>query len=479
MAFEDRKDELEALARSQGLDFFPVAFEEVPFDFMTEVAAYGLPTRPRHWSYGKVYRSQKLFGEMGLSKIYEIVLNNDPAYAFLLDTNSEIANLLVAAHVFGHADFFKKNVHFGDSDRDMINAGVRHAQRVDTYIERYGLDPVEHWMDIGFALDRHIDWQKGVTRQPYPERRIVEKEHTPQPYEDLFNDPKPMVRYEVEGDKLPPHPERDILWFLRHYAKMEDWQRDVFDIIRAESYYFYPQFMTKIMNEGWASYWHAELFHLYDGVSPDEMIEFAALHAGVVNPGGRFSVNPYYLGYKILVDIEKRWDKMHEEWPEDPRERERLRREKKLYIPDERPPTGREKLFEVRAEDDDISFLRNYLTLQLVKDLGLFAYGSDCTHPPGQKCPHCEDIVLTSRERDQVVEALLQPRYNYGMPRIVVRDVVNQALYLEHLDRATTFLDRRFANQTLAYIVEVWKHPVHILTSDEHGKDVTLTASAS
>ncbi len=474
--FDERKDELEALARAQGLDFFEVVFEEVPEDIMTEIAAYGLPTRARHWSYGKVYQSQRLYGIMGLSKIYEIVLNSAPGLAFLLDSNPEIANLLVAAHVFGHVDFFKNNVHFKDTNRQMLNDAVRHAQRIDAYIERYGLETVEHLMDIGFALDRHIDWQKGVTRPLYPERKIVEKERTPQPYEDLLSAPERMVRYEVEGERFPPHPERDILWFLRHYAKIEDWQRDVLDIIREESYYFYPQFNTKILNEGWASYWHAELFYLWEGVAPEEMLEFARLHSGVVNPGGRFSVNPYYLGYKILVDIEERWDKLHNEWPKDPRERERLRREKHQHITDKCPPTGREKLFEVRAKEDDISFLRNYLTLDLAKKLELFSFGSNCTHPPGQKCPNCENIVLTSRERDAVVEAILAPRYNYGIPRIVVKDVVNQALYLEHLDRTTTYLDRSFASQTQAYIAELWKHPVHLLTSDENGKDVTLIA---
>jgi stage V sporulation protein R len=213
------------------------------------------------------------------------------------------------------------------------------------------------------------------------------------------------------------------------------------------------------MNEGWASYWHAELFHQYDGVSPEEMIEFARLHAGVVNPGARFSVNPYYLGYTILVDIEKRWDAMH--------------------AAGESALTGRQKIFEVRQTEDDISFLRNYLTIDLVDKLQLFAYGSDCTHPPGQRCAHCQDIVITGRERDQVVEALLAPRYHYGAPRVVVTDVVNNALHLEHLDRASTFLDRRYANQTLAYIAELWKHPVHLLTSDEQGKDVHLTVQAS
>ena len=144
---------------------------------MTEVAAYGLPTRARHWSYGKVYQHQHLYGTMGLSKIYEIVLNSDPGLAFLLDTNPEIANLLVTAHVFGHVDFFKNNLCFADTNRRMVNDAVAHALRIDAYIERYGLEVVEHLMDIGFALDRHTDPHKGLLRQPYPPRRVVEKEH--------------------------------------------------------------------------------------------------------------------------------------------------------------------------------------------------------------------------------------------------------------------------------------------------------------
>ena len=453
--FEARVAELEALARQQGLDFFPTSFEVVPHDIMTEIAAYGLPTRARHWSYGKVYQSQHLYGTMGLSKIYEIVLNSDPCLAFLLDTNPEIANLLVAAHVFGHVDFFKNNVLFAPTNRNMINDAMAHALRIDGYIERYGLETVEHLMDIGFALDRHIDPHQGVTRQPYPKRQIVEKERVAQPYDDLFDTAGTSVSYEVVGERIPPHPEHDLLWFLSTYATLEPWQQDVLQIIREESHYFYPQFLTKILNEGWASYWHAELFHQYDEVSPEEMIEFACLHAGVVNPGGRFSINPYYLGYSILVDIEKRWDA--------------------LYAAGTSPITGRQKLFEVRRTEDDISFLRNYLTIELIEKLALFTYGRPCTHPPGQHCAQCEHVVITSREHEAVLEMLLAPRYNYGVPRIVVRDVVSNALYLEHLDRATTYLERRFATQTLAYIAELWKHPVYLLTSDEQGKEVSLT----
>jgi len=457
--FDERVAELQALAQAQGLDFFPTSFEVVPLDIMTEVAAYGLPTRARHWSYGKVYNSQRLYGTMGLSKIYEIVLNSDPCLAFLLDTNPEIANLLVAAHVFGHADFFKHNVMFADTDRNMVNNAVAHALRIDGYIERYGLETVEHLMDIGFSLDRHIDPHLGVVRHPYPPRQIMEKERKEQPYDDLFSASAPSITYEVVGERIPPHPEHDLPWFLITYGKLEPWQQDVLSIIREESYYFYPQFLTKILNEGWASYWHAEIFHQWGGVSPEEMIEFARLHAGVVNPGSRFSLNPYYLGHKILVDIEERWDTM--------------------YAAGEVKLTGREKLFEVRRTEDDISFLRNYLTRELMEKMELFSYGRPCDHPPGQKCPQCENVVITSRDEKEVLEAILAPRYNYGAPRIVIRDVVAGVLYLEHLDRGTTFLDRKFAGQTLAYIAELWKHPVHLLTRDEHGKDASLTARPS
>jgi stage V sporulation protein R len=183
------------------------------------------------------------------------------------------------------------------------------------------------------------------------------------------------------------------------------------------------------------------------------------LHASVVNPGGRFNINPYYLGYTMLVDIEKRWDALH--------------------AAGKSSLTGRQKLFEVRRTEDDVSFLCNYLTAELMEKLALFTYGHPCTHPPGQRCPQCEHIAITSRDQEAILEALLAPRYNYGMPRIVIRDMVNNALYLEHLDRDTTFLERRFAAQTLAYIAELWKHSVSLLTNDEHGNEVNLTAQAN
>ncbi|OHA04347.1 MAG: hypothetical protein A3J58_03125 [Candidatus Sungbacteria bacterium RIFCSPHIGHO2_02_FULL_52_23] len=141
--------------------------------------------------------------------------------------------------------------------------------------------------------------------------------------------------------------------------------------------------------------------------------------------------------------------------------------------------TGRQKLFEVRRTEDDISFLRNYLTIELMEELKLFTYGRPCAHPPGQRCPQCESVVITSRDQEAILESLLAPRYNYGVPRIVIRDVVGNALYLEHLDRDTTFLDREFAAQTLTYMTELWKHHVALTTKDAQNNVVNLTAKPS
>ena len=210
----------------------------------------------------------------------------------------EVANLLVVAHVYAHSDFFKQNVYFGPTNRNMVNAAVKHALRIDEYIERYGLERIERLMDIAFAVDLHIDVHKGLVRKPYPKRQVVERQRQTHTYADIFGEEEFALTKVVVGDSFPPHSEKDLLWFLARYAPIEPWERDVLEIIREESYYFYPQFETKILNDGWATYWHAEILSQYPGLSPSETSDFGVLHAGVVNPGHRLSINPYFLGYR-------------------------------------------------------------------------------------------------------------------------------------------------------------------------------------
>jgi len=258
---DERREDILKLALDLGLDPFPVVYETVERTTMFNVCAYGLPTRARHWSYGRSYDHQKTHGEMGLSKVYEVILNNDPSYALLLDTNTPTQNLFIAAHCTAHSDFFKNNCMFQGSNRNMIRHAAQHAGRIESYIERYGLERVEHVMDIGFALDDQMDWNKKLHRKPYRKKHTVTKYRKRGEFDDLlYRKQKKTVITETVNSKFPPRPEKDFLWFLINYAPLEEWERDILDIIREEAFYFYPQKMTKIINEGWAC------------VCPDSMI---------------------------------------------------------------------------------------------------------------------------------------------------------------------------------------------------------------
>lgn len=453
-----RAYEVIELAASLGLDFFDLKFEVVPWEVMHEIASYGLPIRAHHWSYGRAYRRLEVHGRMGLSKIYEIVLNNDPAYTFLLDTNTEVENLLIVAHVAAHSDFFKHNACFSETQRNMVVEAAEHAVRVERYKEKYGQDRVERLMDAAFALERHIDPRKGVHREPYPQPEVIESELPPKPYSDLFpGEEGYSVRRVVKGAGLPPHPESDLLWFLSQHAPLEPWERDVLDIVREESHYFYPQFNTKVLNEGWASFWHAEVINKYEGMTPKEMIDFSALHAGVVRPGGPLQVNPYYLGYKVLVDVERRWNEKHQAG--------------------ESEIDGRAKLFEIRSLEDDFSFLRNYLTPGLIEEMELYTYAPACDCGAGARgnaCARCGEIAVESRAPEAVVEALLRPRYHYGVPQVVVTKVKGGRLFLEQIDTGLGGLDREYAEKTLELVHEIWKGPVSVRTTDDSGRAIEI-----
>jgi len=456
---DNRIADLEQLAKDNGLDFFPVVFEVVSANTMNNVCAYGLPTRARHWSYGRSYDHQRIYGEMGFSKVYEMITNNDPSYAFVLDSNTEAQNLLIVAHCFGHSDFFKNNAAFHGSDRNMARHAAEHANRIDQYIEQHGLDAVERIMDIAFGLDDHIDIHKGLYRKKYPKRHIEEHLVRVGEFDDLLDPRKakgPSRIREVVNATMPPHPEKDLLWFFIHYAPLEDWERDILDIVREESFYFHPQRLTKIMNEGWAVYWHAELLHQYKDITPEEMIDFARTHEKVVQPGNPFDINPYYLGYRIYKDIEKRWDEKHAAGESD--------------------ITGRQKIFEVRRDEDDISFLRNYLTIDLVQELKLFTFGREDEEGKDEDEDEDEEILyeIKSRMREEVVEALVRPRYNNWAPKIVITDASSEKICLRHDSGELGTLNFRYAEHMLEYIWELWAAPVELRVKDDDGQDIVL-----
>ena len=120
---EDWRVKIEAWSREYGLDFYTTIYEVLDWDQMNMVAAYGgFPTRYPHWRWGLEYEQLSKSSEYGLSKIYELVINANPAYGFLLEGNSVLQNKLVVAHVLAHCDFFKNNIYFRHTSRQMIES---------------------------------------------------------------------------------------------------------------------------------------------------------------------------------------------------------------------------------------------------------------------------------------------------------------------------------------------------------------------
>ena len=208
----------------------------------------------------------------------------------LLDTNSLIQNKLIVAHVLAHCDFFKNNIRFSNTKRDMVESMAATADRVKAYEHKYGKAEVETFLDAVLAIQEHIDPSLMRPKLAWSiddlEDEEVEKKKVSQ-YDDLWNldnRNKKQERSNVrKKKKIPPQPEKDLLLFIEEYSReLEDW-RDILTMMREEMLYFWPQLETKIMNEGWASYWHQRILREMD-LTSDEAIEFAKLNAGVVQP---------------------------------------------------------------------------------------------------------------------------------------------------------------------------------------------------
>lgn len=435
--------EITEIATGFGLDFYPMRYEICPAEIIYTFGAYGMPTRFSHWSFGKQFFRMKLQYDLGLSKIYELVINSDPCYAFLLDTNSLIQNKLIVAHVLAHCDFFKNNIRFSNTKRDMVESMSATAERVKAYEHKYGKEEVETFLDAVLAIQEHIDPSLMRPKLAWSiddlEEEEVEKKKASQ-YDDLWNldnRNKKQERSNVrKKKKIPPQPEKDLLLFIEEYSReLEDWQRDILTMMREEMLYFWPQLETKIMNEGWASFWHQRILREMD-LTSDEAIEFAKLNAGVVQPS-KTSINPYYLGIKMFEDIEERYNNPTEEM-------------KRRGV---KPGSGRDKIFEVREIEWDVSFLRNYLNKDLVmrEDMYLFQRQG-------------KEYKVIDKEWEHVRDQLVNMRTNGGFPYLVVEDgdyLKNGELYIKHSYEGIE-LDLKYLEKVLPYLHQLWGRTVHM-----------------
>ena len=458
---------IRAHADDYGLDPFEVIFELVTVDQMNMVAAYGgFPTRYPHWRFGMEYESLSKSHEYGLSKIYELVINTDPCYAYLIESNSLLQQKLVMAHVYGHSDFFKNNAYYGNTDRRMLDQMANHASRVRRYMDRFGVDRVESFMDACLSLENLIDqralFERASSTRPAfgaeEEPRSVRLIPTDRSYLKGYINPKEFVESEQKKldeeaqrkKRFPERPIRDVLLFLMENAPLDAWEADCLDIVREEAYYFAPQAQTKIMNEGWASYWHSTIM-TSRAMHDSELLDYADVHASTMGtqPG---SINPYKLGLELFRHIEERWNKgqFGKEWNECDDFATRKRWDKQTGL-------GREKIFEVRKLYNDITFIDEFLTVDFAKEQKLFTYGVNRS---------TGDWEIQSREFAAVKSKLLDQLTNFGHPIIEVVDGnwENRGELLLGHRHAGVDLQGDWAQATLENLYAVWRRPTAVAT---------------
>ena len=457
-------DETRAVATGFGLELFETIFEVVDYQRINEIAAFGgFPTRYPHWRFGMEYEQLSRSAEYGLSRIYEMVINNDPAYAYLLEGNSLVEQRTVVAHVFGHVDFFRNNYFFSHTDRKMVDRMANHATRVRRHIDRLGIERVEAFLDTCLSLDNLIDINAPGLRRPEArardtsdgERVSVQKLPARDYMDRYINPPEYIAELEAQQRReaerrraFPVHPQADVLGFLLEFAPLDAWERDLLGIVRDEATYFAPQAMTKIMNEGWATYWHARIL-TEKTLRGDEIIDFADAHSRVVATSPR-KLNPYKLGLELWRDIQERWDRgmFGPEWDACDSLAERETWDRQLG-------EGMHKLFQVRRLYNDITFIDEFLTPDFVERQRLYTFGYD---------HRSRSWKISSREFDDIKRSLLDSLTNFGQPWIVVRDgnFRNRGeLLLSHRFDGQP-LDLNHARDVLQSLHRVWRRPVSL-----------------
>jgi stage V sporulation protein R len=457
--FDDR---IQEIVREFGLDFFPQEFDVIPAQKMLEILAYRFPVNFSHWSFGRDYERERTKYEYGFGIPYEVVLNSNPARAYLMNTNPFPIQVMVMAHVYAHNDFMKNNLHFKPTRRDILPSASEAAIRFQRYEKRFGLEPVERLIDSGLSIELNINPDFFIREETEDEQKerlsspsVVAE--TSGPYDDLIARKKPdrpaMDHYRK---RTPLEPERDILLYLINHSPkpLEEWEKDILSVIRDQSRYFMPQRRTKIMNEGWATLWHMRIMDrlFQEGLLKAEEHGFYNLYNSRVLGTNPRMPNPYLIGLKMFQDIEERWNKgrFGREWEtcDDPRRKETW---------DLGLGQGREKIFEVRRGFSDRFFIEQFLTQELVDELDLYLYEGQQEHGEIR-------YVISDRDWKRLKRLMVLHLSTFGTPHIVVQDgdyKGKRELYLRHAFEGAE-LDQEYREKTLELIFYLWDRPVHV-----------------
>ncbi len=465
------ESEIARVAESYRLDTYPNQLEIISAEQMMDAySSTGMPVGYHHWSFGKQFLSteQKYRrGHIGLA--YELVINSNPCIAYLMEENTLTMQALVIAHAcFGHNSFFKCNYLFKTwTDASaIVNYLIFAKNYVAECEERHGVETIEALLDSCHAL---MNYGVDRYRRPAPisaedeKRRQHEREEFLQSQvNDLWRTiPKKDDAEVEEWPRFPPEPQENLLYFIEKNAPLlESWEREIVRIVRKITQYFYPQRQTKVMNEGWATFWHYTLLHtLYDEgrVTDGFMLEFLQSHTNVILQPEFSSdffngINPYTLGYAIFSDIRRVCEQ-----PTDEDER---------FFPNIAGSDWLDTVHHAMADYKDESFILQFLSPKVIRDLKLFCILDDDNE---------DEIEVTAIHDDggyrRIREELAQ-QYNlsYQEPNIQVQEVDlrgDRTITLRHLQHNRIPLNKDDAKQVIKHLHHLWRFDVQVETMQE------------
>lgn len=455
-------EKIQGIAREFGLDFFPQEFDVIPARKMLEILAYRFPVNFSHWSFGRDFEREKTKYDYGFGIPYEVVLNSNPSRAYLMSTNPFPVQVMVISHVYAHNDFMKNNFYFKPTRRDILPSASEAAIRFQEYEKRFGLEEIELLIDAGISIELNIDPDFFIREESEEQKRDrLSKPSAPpavlDPYDDLIPKKKAKQLPAREYDKKTPlEPERDVLlYIINHSPKpLREWEKDILSVIRDQSRYFMPQRRTKIMNEGWATFWHMRIMDrlFKEGLLKEDEHGYYNLYNARVLATNPRVLNPYLVGLRTFESIEERWNKgqFGREWEqcEDPVKKEAW---------DLGLGQGREKIFEVRRSYGDRFFIEHFLTEKLVDELQLYLY-------EGRLGIGEIKYVISKKDWQGIKRLLVVYLSTFDIPLIMVEDGDHKGkreLYLKHAYDGIE-LDEEYRKKTMECIFYLWDRPVHL-----------------
>lgn len=465
--------EIGRLAKDFRLDTYPNQIELISAEqMMDSYAAVGMPIFYHHWSFGKHFVNvEKNYqrGHMGLA--YELVINSNPCISYLLEENSMAMQALVIAHAcYGHNSFFKNNYLFKmwTSAEAIVDYLVFARHYISECEERYGIEEVETILDACHALMNY-----GVDRYKHPSALSVQEEKIRQQNRAIYlqsqvNEvwrtipPAPKDESSQNKKRFPQEPQENILYFIEKNAPLlQPWQREIIRIVRKIAQYFYPQGQTKVMNEGWACFWHYTLLHaLYDeGLVTDEfMLEVLENHTNVLtqppyNSPYYSGINPYTLGYRMMQDIKRIACQPTEE--------------DKRWFPELANTDWLVSVDNAMRNYKDESFIAQFLSPQVIRDLKLFQILDDDVRPE-------LTVGAIHDERGyQTIRESLAMQYNFGHSELDIQvfsvDLEgDRALTLHYTQHHRVPLSHE-THEVMKHLYTLWKFPVSLKVVDTKG----------